>query len=577
MSCPHWNELTIIQHFHNELSAAAEAQLQAHLEICRDCRERFELTWEIILDDSSSSNIEEDEDIARLLASPLWQQHKEQLVQQQVNNIIQLQNQQPVHTDATTVSLAQQKQHQPSYRTMMMKIAAMVVLVLLPAAFSYYLLFKPAIEKSHPIMGSATSIAEPTRYERLDKYIDLYLAALQSADEVAASQAIRAADLVAEEMAIKTGDLVGRDTVNYYLTYPIREIALLKEARKTLIEIEATTNKAPYSASLAKARQAANLFTEFAAYTDVERTNILIAKYLVKTGQFEEADVLIKDNITRSVNAKHLFYQAQFLAWQGNRLANSAQFNEATILLKDSIEVARDLEVPQFLAGPSMVLAGIYFVTDNNSAAFELARKTLEITRPINHPYTIQLLQIAGISGFNLDLESIAESYLKESITLSEKYRNTVELVKSHAFLGIVEAEKGQTVCAENHFTIAIEKLASIEDISARKYAATAVMGYYARAQMLAGNNEQAINLYSQAIKLAHEANIKQKLTLSQLHQGLAEGLLKKGDRDRAETELSLAATLASEARKNSEYNNDLLTFAFTRKNSHNLTPEPLP
>ncbi|MEW6732744.1 MAG: hypothetical protein AB1489_15565, partial [Acidobacteriota bacterium] len=68
-TCPHWNELIVINYFHNNLSTEEKFHFQAHLEKCSQCQERFQLTWEIILDDSTD---EEDEDIARILNSPAW-------------------------------------------------------------------------------------------------------------------------------------------------------------------------------------------------------------------------------------------------------------------------------------------------------------------------------------------------------------------------------------------------------------------------------------------------------------------------------------------------------------------------
>jgi tetratricopeptide (TPR) repeat protein len=86
---------------------------------------------------------------------------------------------------------------------------------------------------------------------------------------------------------------------------------------------------------------------------------------------------------------------------------------------------------------------------------------------------------------------------------------------------------------------------------------------------MLAGNIDQAINLYTRSITLAEKANIQQKLALSQLHQGLGECLMAKGDFKAAKIELAAAITLDRQARDRFEQNNSLLSFAVTRKSCY--------
>ncbi|MEW6737255.1 MAG: hypothetical protein AB1489_38575 [Acidobacteriota bacterium] len=569
MKCLYWDELTFIKYCHNELLAAEKVQFQTHLTKCWECQERFELAWEVIIDDSeSASNLAEDEDIDRLLESPFWKQAKEELIQQQVNNIVQQYNQQPIKAYIATPSKSKQKQHQPSYRIMVMKIAAMVILVLAPALLSYWLLFRPVIARHQSIISSTTPITELTRYERLDQQLDLYLASLQTGNKREADQALASVTAIAEEMAVKTGDLLGRDLLANYQLISDNNVRSLQEARRLQKEVETTIVGDQYSLALQKADQALNLFNQLNINCETERTHIQIAKYLIKSGKYDQANEIIRVTLAQAVKYRHIYYQAQLLNWRGESFSATSDFRAASESFETAIELAESLELKLFFIGPSMALAGIYHLTNNNEAALACAEKTLAIARPINHKYTAQLLQIAGISAFNLNRRLVAQQYLNDAIMVSRDQANPAYLAMSYTLFGIIQAEQGKAYEADINLKAARQALAQIKDPISHISMNAMVTGYYARVQMLAGNSEAAIELYQNALLLAQQINIQQKLMLSQLHQGLGECLMAKSNYRESAQQLALAVALDQEARANSEISNPLLTFAVTRRSS---------
>ncbi|MEW6734958.1 MAG: tetratricopeptide repeat protein, partial [Acidobacteriota bacterium] len=445
---------------------------------------------------------------------------------------------------------------------------AMLIVMLAPLMLTYYLVFKPALKKQQPVVNSIAYITGPTRYEKLDQQIDLYLASLPIGNRDAADAAMAAATEIAKDMEINTGDLVGKDIVKYYRALPVSLAATLRDARQLRSEVERSVSMDQYALLLEKAERAKRVFQRLVAHFEIARTDIQIAKYLIKCGRFIDARTIINDALPRTLAANYLYTHAQLLAWQGNYLCEIAEFRGARRALEAAIAIAQDLDVPEFLLGPYMVLAAQYSITNENLAAFELARKALNIARPVNHKYTVQLLHIAGISAFNLNKPASAEAYLQESVILAEQNNNHPQLAMSHTFWGIVQMEQDREIKAEEHFLSALNSMQKIIDVTAKINLEAVVTGYYARSKALAGDHNKAVELYTHSLVLAEKANIKQSLMLSQLHQGLGESLAAKGNHKKAQSELELAVAFNTRACANTEGNNTLLTFATTRKSS---------
>ncbi|MEW6737996.1 MAG: hypothetical protein AB1489_42355, partial [Acidobacteriota bacterium] len=413
--------------------------------------------------------------------------------------------------------------------------------------------------------------AKPTSYEQLDRHIDDYLTALQTGNSLGASNALTGAEQIANEIAAKTGDRFGLDLVSYYRTVPLTNINQLREARKLRADVEAISIIDYFDDAIKKAGHAKTLFNSVGATCETLKTDVQLAKYLNKSDALKDAQILLDASIPQVAEKQYLFIHAWLLYWKGELHCNTSQFNQAIESYENCIRIAKPLDAPNFLVSPLVMLSSIYYTTNDNERAFELAYQAMETSLAIGRPLPIQLVQVMGISAFNLKFQSLAQTYLDHSVKLAEAQNNNSYLVMSHIFSGITQAEQHHTAEAEIGFAKAFEALSKIADQKARDRMEYAVTGYYARAQMIAGNVDKATELYVRSLELAEKTNLQQKLALSQLHQGLGECLIAKGNIDRAKIELEMAIAFDKEAQKNFEYNNALLTFAVSNKVSQEL------
>ncbi|MEW6733183.1 MAG: hypothetical protein AB1489_17785 [Acidobacteriota bacterium] len=403
-----------------------------------------------------------------------------------------------------------------------------------------------------------------TSYEQLNQHIDDYLGALQTGNSVGATNALSSAEEIANKMADQTGEKLGIDFVSYYRRVPTSAIPLLIKARDLASRAEATRDN--FTDNLEKAYQAQAIFKQYEASCEVARTEITIAHCLNKIGRWSEADQIIRVSLERAKTANHLFSMASLKLEQGANLSQTSNFTHASKVLAEAIQIATPLEVSTVALRPSLVLTNIYYVTNDNTRAFEQAYKTLQLTAGSNALIEVQSLQILGGSAFNLNYPKLAEKYLQQSIAKAKVQNNLYLLSFSHMLYGLIQAEQKHPGAAESSFREAMYTAQQITDLQLRRPIEAAVVGYNARAQMLAGNSDKAIEMYTRALELTQQANIQQKLGLSQLHQGLGECFIAKGDYNRAETEMTLAVSLNREARANAEEQNTLLTFAVTDK-----------
>jgi tetratricopeptide (TPR) repeat protein len=623
-----WSELEFVDYCHNSLSPAEQERFESHISECRQCRERFTLSLDVILMESLPEESLADQEMVN---SSLWQDWKKGA--------------------ALTHSRAvQQKLNRR--RPALLKMAAMLFLALLPLALTYSLVFKPfknpqsdgrapdrvsskvpgsdltalaeAFEAADrrftenpqdrealleravlserlflfedakkdyqnylefdpdsprriEIEGCFKSVAERitdppsavSLYDQLDKAIDLYLSAHQSNNPGEAAEALNSAEQTAVEMESKSGEHYGLDTIAYYRGISSSAIGPLIKARGLVREVEGTVEGDQFTESISKIGQAREIFERFGAETETERAMVQNIKFLNKTGESLKAKELSDIYINRAVIFKHLFIEAQLWYRKGEALSDTADFDGAGQAIAAAVRIAEPLGVPAFLVNSTVLLASIYYITNNNAGCLEQGHKAFEAARAINHPYPIQLFQVLGISAFNLSYPRLAERYLQYSIKTAQAQKSIPYEAVSHAYFGIIRSEQKLFSEAEENFAGAFDLTSKISDERSRIYVQFNVTGYYARSQMLAGNTERAIHYYTEALDLAQRGNIQQNLELSQLHQGRGECLMARGDLKEAEAELSMAVTLNEEAHKNMETNNSLLTFSVTHKTSN--------
>src|SRR5262249_44108183 len=260
------------------------------------------------------------------------------------------------------------------------------------------------------------------------------------------------------------------------------------------------TGNANFSEPLEKAAQAKDIFGRFGAVCETELIDLQIAKFLIKTDRLDEAEALIDANIKHAEAASHLYSRAQFLHKRGVMLSEKSEFIGSIQSLEKSIQSAGSLDVPDFLLQPTIILARISYLSDDNQQAFYLAYKALRDAYSLNNrALPMQLTQVLGVSAFNLNRHSLSEMYLRQSILLAEKQENLPYQASSLSFLGIIEAEQKRFSEAEEDFNKADRLVDKIEDEQAHDSAEFNISGYKARSQMMAGNAERAIELFQRA------------------------------------------------------------------------------
>jgi tetratricopeptide (TPR) repeat protein len=412
---------------------------------------------------------------------------------------------------------------------------------------------------------------KPTRYESLQEALDQYLEAVKNSDTATAGVAMDKAEAIAKEMEDKTGEKFGADTILFYKSkVTSREVAARLIAGHTVLkEIQQNRGSLDFRKQYQRAAEAAKSFAEVKANCDLELANIQVSIFLslLDKDSFDQAQKLLKENVVNTKLSKHLFNQAQFLALLGKNLGKSSQYAEAIEAYTASVELSKNLDVPKFYLYPIQGLAYIYMSLNDDQQTFNLAYGAFQSAiQSKDNLRLMDLSQALGVSAFNLHYSKVAEKYFNYQAKIAQQSNHSQGLARSKAILGIIKAELGEFSKAEKNLADAQQIVDQISDASAHNFIQFYVTGYYARVKMISGNADEAINLYQKTLELGLAANIKESLPLSQLHQGLAECYMAKGQPQLAKTQLQVAENYASEARTHLEVQNALLTFAATHK-----------
>jgi tetratricopeptide (TPR) repeat protein len=288
---------------------------------------------------------------------------------------------------------------------------------------------------------------------------------------------------------------------------------------------------------------------------------------LVKHQASDQAQTLLTPAIKQAEKIDDKAALAQLLYLQGRVYSQKAEFSRAISILKQAITIASTANKPRLLLGPQITLAGIYHVTDQNAEAANYAKQCLSLARTVNDPfYEVVSLQTLGISSFLIDHSSKAETIIKESLKLASQVQAYDRVIYGYIYLGVIQTESKKLPQAITYFDQALATLVSVNDNQRRTYLESTINGYYARTQAVAGNTVKATQLYNAAISQAIAAGVQQRLSLSQMRQGLAECYRVQGNFLAANKEVAIATELEKEATEFCETGNTILSFAITRK-----------
>jgi tetratricopeptide (TPR) repeat protein len=290
---------------------------------------------------------------------------------------------------------------------------------------------------------------------------------------------------------------------------------------------------------------------------------------LVKDLQLEKAQALLTPALQQAYLSDNKPVFSKLLYLQSRLLSEKSDFFGAVANLKQSIDIAKSINNHALLLSPTLLLANIYHVMDDNESAAEQARNSLSLAiENKSVPHQIVSMQTLALSVATTNKSSAADRLLVQSIDLAQQNKDFYRVVYGYTYLGILKTERRQFSEASSWFKKALETINLNNDQQSQTYLQHIVNGYYARSQALAGNRTKAINLYRIAIAAAKQAGVQQYLALSQLHYGLAECLQAEGKLLDAEHNLAKSEVLEEEAHKRCELNNTILSFALKRRQS---------
>lgn len=598
--CPQWHSSIFSRYINNEATPADLATLHNHFNQCNLCHQRFlaplkeamalasqdtvvnedapaeKASWQIFKKDLIA--VAQQAKAKQVSFDLAYHQLKEaeSLYSQNIDYLASLANedisQWPELTQSSPNNLVEFSPLKPAasrkqFLANLFKVAAIIVLALAPVA----LVLKADLLK----IGTSTTTVQlkitPNRYEQIDQQLDRYLQARLTNNTSEAENALEEASNLAQGMSNQTKDLYGQDLVGYYRNLASENLAKAIKARQLVKEAQAFSSRNQVTKVAAKAQEAQAIFESLGADTELESINFMLAKYLPRIGKLSEAQALVDRCLDKAKGRQHLLSYAQFLYNKSDILGEKGQYAQEISLLNESIEIATPLEVPDLLVYIQANLAKIYFVTNDDQQAFTQATQTLATYKEIpNYRLLLDLNQIAGLSSYNLKATSQSQTYLTDSITLAKQHQDWAYLVQGYWMLGLVKAQELDFNEADKLFNLAFENIPKLDDPNSELYMESIVTGYYARKQALAKNYQESVELYAKSIKLSEKSNSEQKAMLSQLHQGLAEGLVALGNHAKANEHLAIARYLKQES-QNLEQNNNLLTFAPTNRNINEL------
>jgi tetratricopeptide (TPR) repeat protein len=180
-------------------------------------------------------------------------------------------------------------------------------------------------------------------------------------------------------------------------------------------------------------------------------------------------------------------------------------------------------------------------------------------------------MQIYGFSVAQLGYPKFGERCLRSAISMAEEQSNTGDIAFSYGHLARIFAEQGLIDKAEENFAIAFATFEKMADSKARARAEFTVRGHYAKFKYQQQDFQTATANYKLALTQAKQANIKQKLALSELYKGLGECLMEQHNKQQAIDATAMAVKLEEAALASFQERNAQENFSATDKTSKEL------
>jgi hypothetical protein len=398
-------------------------------------------------------------------------------------------------------------------------------------------------------------------YQQLDTSIDQYLSS-KNIDE------LNKAEAIAKDIEDKYGDKYGVDLVGYYQAIPSSAIEKLLILHKSLEEIFEQASGDNYQQRLEVSQKLEKDFFSLGNLIEAYKAKALINKLYVQLNNNEQAKSIEQEGLSFSINSKYKFLQVNFLLWQAKRICDTDVISGEKDFLQ-VIDLGTKLNLYKSVNSAGMSLATLYYQGNDDDKAFALIKKLLPNFSNYKNTQAITLLQIAGLTSFNLHYYDVSESYLKEAIINSQDINSPAFLQRSYVFLGLVYSEQKKFSEADEFYSKAEAELSNIKDDKARSEDLMVLTGYKAKAMLLKEDYSEASKLYNKQISLINDLHMNNNnLYMSQSHEGLAIALTSLGQKDKAQEYIAIASHFQNLAQANKQTNNCLLSFIPTNCNT---------
>jgi tetratricopeptide (TPR) repeat protein len=360
------------------------------------------------------------------------------------------------------------------------------------------------------------------------------------------------------------------DKLDYYGTIPDEYVKPLQEIRALLIKAKKTASINTYGECLKYALEAKQKSELIGAEGEKERSDYYILLASLKVAWSQEKESLLKYNLKNSEEKHHMLLHAGFLYIKGESLGfNPDTYAQSIGTLKDAADRAVELGDYDIALRALTVLSNTYSVLNDDLNTLNCFYYVMNLNNIVNETSvpTVSVIENTAVSMFNLRYHHISDYFLDKAIAIAESYDGGVgHLAYCNIYKSIFDAENGHSIEAEQGIERALKYVALIRDDASRQRIRCFIVGYVARVKALIGKVDEAIDFYNEALELARNSKMGGLLILSQMHQGLAECLMKQNKCDGAKDLIVIAKKYSDQAASNREVNNKTLTFAVTHK-----------
>ena len=507
-----------------------------HRDLCETCTKQYEMCLSIMNENLGKKH--------SMLTSPYWLEKKQKLAE------IYGQRKTAQDTsllDSQVLSQKIENHKEKKVKFVLLPLCAAVILVLLTSSI-YLLTTKQNQNNSLPITlhQPATVSTNQSLYDQLDLNINKYL-------ELKNIVYLHQAKQTANQIESKYQDKYGIDLMAFYSGLPVDNFGKLLAMRKEMVSLISQPNGDLYNKRLNDSLELAKEFTSYNDTIEAYRLKVLIGKIYLKTRNFTLVKETIDDGLDFSIKNKYRFLEINFLLWQGKYFCEVPNIVDTESTFTNVMDQAKELGMLDVRLNAGMSLAAMYHRFDEDQKAFDLAKQLLGEVKEYKSEYTVQLLQVAGISASRLDQYDLANNYLKEAIVVSRELNNASLVIRSKAFLALSFVEQGKFTEADILYSEVDDLVNTIQEEDSKLVIQSIVIGYHAKAKLLQSDYKQALFFYQEKVKLFDRLKMISNLDISQTNKGIAICLEKLNRSSEAEPYLAKAEKHSLLARASNE------------------------